>query len=192
MNQVALVQLRLGVLAGELHAQFVLRVVQQYFVVAVALVFLRFGARQGFVGGQRTGAAECRREMGAVVEDAGADRAIDVVFDEPDQHFLADARDVLDAPAGPGARVGHAHPGGRLVVKVSAAFRVFLRALPVELHLDAAVFVGEDFLSVWSDDDSRLRAACGRLGVFRRAGRDDGDVSAYGREAVGVELCRCA
>ena len=57
--------------------------------------------------------------------------------------------------------IGDTHPGGRMVVEVSAAFGVVLGSLPVELDLDAAVFVGEDFFVGRADDGGGGEAASG-------------------------------
>ena len=104
------------------------------------------------VGGQVVG-----RHLLGVVDAADDDRLVGVAFEEVDDHFLADARDVDHAPllAGPGR--ADADPAGAVGV-------VLALAVPVELHLHAAVLVGEDLLAGRADDDGGLRALHDRLG----------------------------
>ena len=105
----------------------------------------------------------------------------------PVQDFLADAGDVLVAPGGTGTRIGDTDPGGGVVVEVGAAFGVVGCSLPVELDLDSAVGVGEDFFAFGADDGGggqsfgrRLLVCC--LRVFG----NEGDVAADSGEGVSV------
>ena len=62
-----------------------------------------------------------------------------------DDHFLADARDVDPAPVLAGPELRDAHPARALFVLLAIA-------VPVKLHLHAAVLVGVDLLSRFADD----------------------------------------
>ena len=125
------------------------------------------------VAGGRGGAGRHAVALGvgltlAVVGRAEHHGAIDVAIEEGHNHLLPEAGDEHAAPVGARPGLGHAHPGargfgrrrvaaiGRLggVVEAVAALAA---ALPVELHLDAAVAVGVDG-AVQADDDGRLAA----------------------------------
>src|SRR5271157_4220136 len=73
-----------------------------------------------------------RGHGGGVVDAAHDERPVDVAIHEIHHHFLADAGNVNGAPLLAGPERGHADPAGALLV-------VFALAVPMELHLDAAV-----------------------------------------------------
>ncbi|MNJ29995.1 hypothetical protein D3C77_245790 [compost metagenome] len=126
----------------------------------------------GFVGRQRP-----RRGVLAVVEAAHDQRAIGVTVEEHYHHFVTDPRDLDAAEATTGAGLGDADPAGAVVV-------VFAVAVPVELDLHPAQFVGEDFFSGRANDDGGLRPGNGRSrGGQLRAERD---LLAHAREGVEV------
>jgi len=124
--------------AAEFGAYLAGGVVEQQLAVLAAVVFAALDAGQGFVGGQAAGAAELRCGVAAVVEHAADEGAVDVAFEEVDEHFLADAGEELVAPAGTGAGQGDAQPAAGGVVEACADVGVFVGALPVELDFDAA------------------------------------------------------
>ena len=142
VDEVAEVELGFGVFGAEFGAFFLGGVVKQEFVVAAAFVGFGFDAGEGFVVGQAAGVAEAGWGVGAVVEAAGDDGAVDVAFDEVDQDFLANSGQEQFAVVLPGQAAGDAYPAAAHVVMGGAAAGgvavVVLGALPVELDFDAA------------------------------------------------------
>ncbi len=121
-------------------------------VVAGALLgAARLDAGLGHVVRQGVG----HRALG-IVHAPRDDRPVRIAFEEVDDHFLADARDVDGAPVLAGPWIRHANPARRVLV-------VLALAIPVELDLHAAVLVGIDLLARRADDDRRLRALDDRL-----------------------------
>src|SRR5262249_40462812 len=112
---------------------------------AGSLVRLRLDAAQ-----HRAGWEAERRQLLCVVDAAGDDRLIRITLEEGDDDFLRDARrrDRAPALAGPGMR--DANPARAVLVLLAAA-------IPVELHLHAAVLVGVDLVTRRADDDRGLR-----------------------------------
>src|SRR5207249_3728657 len=99
--------------------------------------------------------------------------------------LLADAGNRHRAPAFAGAELRAANPAGAFVV-------LFALAVPIELDLHAAVFIGVDLFALRSHDEGRLHALNGRAAsdprrTENRGGRDAG-------ERIAVELfgCTCA
>ena len=106
-----------------------------------------------------------RRHLVAVVDAAGDDRSIRIALQELDHHFLPDARDMDAAEAAPRPVLRDAHPARAFLVRLAFA-------VPVELHLHAAVLVGPDLLAGLADHDRGLRPGDDRLGRdARRAKR---------------------
>ena len=112
----------------------------------------------------------------AVVDGTDDDGAVDVAFEEGDEHFLAAARHEAAAPVGAGQGLGHAHPGaggfiggGVLAAGVVQAAGRGVAARPGKLQLDAVVAVGGDGLAGHAHDDGRLRAVHGGLGMQPQA-----------------------
>src|SRR6185369_7867439 len=91
-----------------------------------------------------------RRHHVRVVDAAYDDRLIGIAFLERDDHLLVDARDVDRAPVASRPVRPDADPARAVDV-------VLPLAVPVELHLHAAVLVGEDLLPRRTDDDRGLR-----------------------------------
>ncbi len=122
---------------------------------------------------------------------ADADGAVDIVFDVGDQHLGPDSGDVLHAPADIGAGGSDAHPGRAFVVMRRVAFGMVLRALPWELHLDAAIRVSEDFFSSRTGDDRSLQGGRDGLRMLRPAvDGDDGNAAPYRvRSPAGDHAC---
>ena len=125
--------------------------------------------------------------MRAVVDDARHQGPVDVALDEVDDDFLTDAGNVLGAPGGAGTRVGNTDPGTGVVILVGPAVRMVLFPLPVELDLDAPVFVGEDLFAFGTDDGGGGQAF-GRGFLVSGADvlGDDGDVPADGGKRVSI------
>ena len=114
--------------------------------ISPALAAARQHATLRGVGGQFPG-----RHLFSVVDAAGDDRLVGVALEEIDHHFLADARDLDEAEALAGPGHADAHPAAALLV-------VRAVAVPMELHLHAAVLVGVDFLAAGADDHGGVRA----------------------------------
>src|SRR5262249_12537315 len=114
-------------------------------VVAVAA-----GARVALDGALRLLRGErVRRHVGAVVEPPGDHRPIGVALEEVDDHLVSDPGDVDRSPRGARPDLAHADPARAPLVALALA-------VPVELHLHAAVLVRVDLLARWTDDDRRL------------------------------------
>ncbi|OMP13496.1 hypothetical protein COLO4_01559, partial [Corchorus olitorius] len=118
------------------------------------------------------------RHVGGVVDAARDDGIVRVAVQEIHDHFLPDARD-RDRPE-PRARPArrHAHPAAGVLVHRP-------QPVPVELHLDAAVFVRPDFLACRAYDHCRLWACGAWLGCF--SGGGVGQARGLGREAEFLE-----
>src|SRR5690348_6423385 len=121
------------------------------------------------------------RHLIGVVDAAGDDRAVGIAFEKLDDDFLADARNIDGAPIFTGPRLRHANPAGTVFV-------VLADAIPKELHFDAAVLVGIDFLAVRADDNGGLWALDKGLGgnALRSKRHVDGNTL----ELVGVDVLR--
>ncbi len=91
-----------------------------------------------------------------VVHATDDDRLIGIAFQEADDHFLADARNVDRAPGLARPRLRDANPAGAVLVE-------FAVAIPVELHFHARIFVGVDLLARLADDNGSLCALHYRL-----------------------------
>ena len=123
----------------------------------------------------------------AVMDDTGHQGPVDVALDEVDDDFLTDSWNELRPPRRPGTRHRDTDPGTRVLILVGAAFAMILLALPVELDLDASVFVGEYLLAFGADDGGggqsfgRRFLVCGLL-VFG----NERDVAAHGLKGVSV------
>jgi hypothetical protein len=113
-----------------------------------------------------------------VVDAAGDQGLVGVAFDEVDHHLLPDARQRDHAPGLAGPLAGHAHPARTLVAMVA-------QAVPVELHLHAAVLVGVNLLGgglLVAHHHRGLRARDQRLGRVAVGPEDMG--VAHGAEAA--------
>src|SRR5450830_1379483 len=98
-----------------------------------------------------------------VIHPPGNDRPVRVAFQKAHNHLLADPWDLHRASvlAGPGLR--HAYPA-------RAVFVGLVVAVPVKMHLHAAVLVGPDFFAFGADYQGGLRAFDdGAIGVGQRA-----------------------
>src|SRR6185437_11409469 len=78
-----------------------------------------------------------RNSLLGVVDRADDQRTIRIAVQEGNHHFLPDARHEPAAPAAAGPALRHPDPAGTVIVLLPVA-------VPVELHLDAAVLVGAD------------------------------------------------
>ncbi len=116
-------------------------------LVEAAGVRGRAGAENGarLVVGKRVG-----RHRGGVVETAGDDRLVRIAFEEFDDRLHADARDRLGAPL-------LARPVLRDAQEHRAVFVGLAVAVPAELDLHPAVFVGVDLLAFRAHDCRGLR-----------------------------------
>ncbi len=111
-----------------------------------------------------------------VVDPPGDDRPVRVSFEEADDHFLADPRDLDRAPVLPGPGLRDAHPAGAVLVGLVVA-------VPVEMHLDPAILVGPDLLALGPDHHRGLRAT-----HHRHRGRRQGAESLAGVDTVQLAL----
>src|SRR5690606_5040246 len=117
-----------------------------------------------------------------VVQAAGDQRLLGVAVQEADQHLHAHPGDGQRAVLAAGPAGSHAQPGA------AGLFRGF--ALPVELHLDAAVFVAVDLLRrralvrCRADDFRALAAEQARARM--QGGQAKGLVAGDGAEAVAI------
>src|SRR5690606_9780177 len=114
-----------------------------------------------------------------VVEAAGDQGLVGVAFEEGDQHLHAHPRDGDAAVAVASPVGGDAQPAAGLVVAGTVA-------VPMELHLDPAVFVAVDLFAGRPGDHGGLAAEHLGLGVLQL--RAVGDVPRGGEEAVAVAL----
>ncbi|MCY1480109.1 hypothetical protein D9M68_135630 [compost metagenome] len=112
---------------------------------AAALAGTALDAALGGVGRQLVG-----HRLFGVVDPPGDDRTIGVAFEEADDHFLADARDLDRAPVLAGPGLGDANPAGAVLVGL-------VMPVPVEVHLDPAVLVGPDLFAAGPDHQRSLR-----------------------------------
>src|SRR4051794_10437572 len=147
------------VLAVDEHPLLAGAVVHRQLVEAAPLVRVRLDPAQH--GTRRE--AEGRR-LFRVVDAAGDDRLIGIAFEEIDDHFLTDARRGNGSPTFTGPRMRDADPAGAVLVLLPVA-------VPVELHLHAAVLVGIDLVAGRTDDHRGLRTLDERL--RRRAPRPE-------------------
>src|SRR4029453_11673313 len=115
------------------------------------------------------------RHLLGVVHAPGDDGLIRIAFEERDDHFLADARDRHDAPVLAGPVLRDPDPARTVLVPLSLA-------IPVKLHLHAAVLVDEDLLPGGADHLGRLHAVHDRAGRRASGSERRGDLDA--RELV--------
>ena len=155
-------QILLGVDEDLLTPLFVLQPDLVEIVGPAALRAPGLEAALRLVGGQRVG-----RRLVGVVNPARDDGAVEVAFDEVDDHLLADPWDLDEPPvfARPGAR--DTHPTG-------AGFVLLPVAVPMELHLHAPVAVHPDLFAGLTHDDGGLGSRGN--GLHRGPGRAEGDV----------------
>src|SRR2546427_751996 len=151
----------------------VARAVLQARACGTALARSCLDARLRGVGRQRPG-----RHVGRVVDAARDQRVVRVAIEEVDDDFMPYAGNG-DGPEPRACPVrGHADPAAGVLVHGA-------QAVPVELHLDAAVFVGPDFFSGRAHDDGGLRARGVRLG--RGARGRVGKTRGLGLQLVALE-----
>src|SRR5262249_37822521 len=109
------------------------------------------------------------RHLLGVVDAAGDQRLVRIALEEGDDHLLADAGNRHDAPVLAGPVLRDADPARAVLVPLALA-------VPVELHLHAAVLVDEDLLAGGSDHLGGLHAVHARPGRrARRPGRRGAD-----------------
>ena len=114
-----------------------------------------------------------------MVDRADHHRSVRIALLEGDDDFLADAGQAVEAPALAGDVVRHAHPDRGLVVALALA-------VPMELDLHAAVFIGVDFFPGRAGDDRRLQPVQDRLRRIQR--RAEHHVVGHAGEGVVVGL----
>ena len=113
------------------------------------------------------------RHLGGIIDPARDDRLIRITFEEINDHLLPDPGDLDEAPARPG-------PGRADADETAGILILFPQPVPVELHFDPRVFVGEDLCPGGADHNGGLRPLHHRLrGLTLRAigqiGRGKGD-----------------
>src|SRR5262249_20601781 len=111
----------------------------------------RLDAGLRLVGGQVV-----RRHVLAVVDATDDDRLIGIAFEEGDDDFLADARQVDHPPVLAGPALRDSDPARAVLVAMPFA-------VPVELHLHAPEVVNEDLLTGRPDHFGGLHAVDDRL-----------------------------
>ena len=183
MREETHVQLRLAVLAGEFGTYLILRVVEQKFVVLLAMMLFRLDARERPVGGQAPNPAEPRVRLPPVMHHAGDIGPVDVPFEEAHQHFLSDPWNGLVSPTLTRRRGCGTYPARGIFIEVCTEPRMFLGPLPVELDFDAAKLVRINLLPFGAGDDGRLQPPRGWFGVRRvRVGRRQGQPAFSGAD----------
>ena len=122
------------------------------------------------VVGERVG----RHHVG-VVDAADADGLIGIALFKGDDDFLADTGDGDEPEVLAGPRHGATDPAGAGAVVLGGA-------IPEELDLDAAVFIGIDLLTGGTDDNGGLRAVDDRFGrdALGAIGEREGDAGEDG------------
>ncbi|CAM3327716.1 hypothetical protein PSPL106493_20035 [Pseudomonas plecoglossicida] len=120
-----------------------------------------------------------RRGIGAVVQATHDQRAVGVAVEEHHHHFVFYPRNLDTAKATTGTGLRHTDPARTAVIELALA-------VPVELHLHPAQFVGEDFLAWRADHDGRLRASNDRPGRIALGAKRD--FLAHARK--GIEIAR--
>src|SRR5215471_19855073 len=85
-----------------------------------------------------------------ILDAANDDRLVWVAFQEVDNHFLPNTRDVYHAPVTSSPRSPHTDPAGTISVVLAAT-------VPVELDFHTAVLVGEDFFPCRANDGRGVR-----------------------------------
>lgn len=98
---------------------------------------------------RRIGRQLPRRHSLGVVDAAGHERLVRVAFEEVHDDLLPHPRQLHEAEALARPGAGHADPAAALLVLLPVA-------VPVELHLDAAVLVGVDLIARGTGDDGGL------------------------------------
>ena len=127
------------------------------------------------------------RHLHRVVDTSGDDGVVRVAVQEIYDDFLPDPGDVHRAVVAARPGLAHADPA-------AGVFVFFAVAVPVELDLHAAIFVGVDFLARRAGDHRRLRAGGVRLGghALAAVGRGFGDyreADSITRRAVQAAAC---
>ena len=126
-----------------------------------------------------------RRHLLGVIYPSHDDWLVGVAFEEIDDHFLTDAGDRDRSPALTGPWVGDADPAGAVLVLLTFA-------IPVELHLHAAVLVRVNLFAPRADDDRGLAALHERLGSDARRAVGRGERDALEIVAVRRLFPRCS
>src|SRR5438270_3441444 len=104
------------------------------------------------------------RHVVGMIKPSIDQRPIGIAFDELDDHFLADPRNVHSAKALARPRLADAHPARGIFIFLAVA-------VPVKLHFHAGVFVDMYLLARRTDDSSRLDALDNRLGCDTRGAK---------------------
>src|SRR5438128_2246106 len=134
-----------------------LGIVHDKFVVASAS-----GAAIGFETSLDLAARQGEgRTIVAIVYSPGDDRAVGITLQELHNNLLADARNDDRAPTRSGDSLAHANPAGALFIPLALA-------VPVKLHLNPAMLVRVDLLSLGSGNNGCLRAGQQRPGCCAR------------------------
>ena len=98
MNQIALIELRLAVLAGELGADLVRGIVEQQFVIAATWYSLDLCPDKVLFAGSDPVPLKVGGRCVPLWTTPVIEWAVDIAFDEVDDDFLPDARDELRSP----------------------------------------------------------------------------------------------
>src|ERR1017187_6925151 len=136
----------------------------------------RLDGALGFFVRQRIG-----RGLHGVVDAAGDDRLIWIPLQEFDNHLLVHPRQPHGAPLLTRHQVRNADPAGAILV-------VFALAVPMKLHLDAAVLVGVDLFPRRADHHGGLGPLHDRFRNLAR--RPKGDILRNANDLVGIGLGR--
>ena len=105
------------------------------------------------------------RQIVFIVDRARDQRPVGIAVQELDHHLVADARDHEGAIILAGAHLRHAHPQA---ARMDLAAAIIGLNVPEELHFDAAIFVGVDFLALRAHDLGRLGAGDARHRCLQR------------------------
>ncbi|CAJ5173511.1 Uncharacterised protein [Burkholderia pseudomallei] len=162
------------VLARQLRADLVRRVVETQLVVPLPTNLLRLDARQVAVARQPARVAERRRRMRAVTEHADDHQPVRIAAETPEEDFHADSRQERCAEMGAGEARRHADRRAVARVAVGARalrVRVIRRIEAVHPHAHPAVFVAEHFFALRADNRAREQMRGRQIGLRIVRGR---------------------
>ncbi|VCG49165.1 Uncharacterised protein [Burkholderia pseudomallei] len=195
LRQISEIELRMRVLARQLRADLVRRVVETQLVVPLPTNLLRLDARQVAVARQPARVAERRRRMRAVTEHADDHQPVRIAAETPEKDFHADSRQKRCAEIGAGEARRHADRRAVARVAVGARalrVRVIRRIEAVHPHAHPAVFVAEHFFALRADNRAREQMRGRQIGLRIVRGRKR-HAAAHARERVlvaGIRVVR--
>src|SRR6476660_9484406 len=125
--------------------------------------------------------AKVGRHLISVINAAHDYWLVGIPFKKIDNHLLTDSRPETCAPSSARPKLAHADPAGAIGV-------ILPFAIPMKLHLDPAILIGENFLARGAYDNGRLRSGNGRFGRHPRRTERQGEWNTCKVVAVGEGL----